>query len=78
MNMHDHGIASTLPCANWLTATCMFTALRELVAVVMGTSCLPSNPALRARLAFSARRLVEARYDWEQIGQRFVALVEEV
>lgn len=66
-----------MPCANWLTATCMFTALRELVAVVMGTSCLLSNPALRARLALSARRLVEARYDWAQIGQRFVRLVEE-
>jgi glycosyltransferase involved in cell wall biosynthesis len=38
---------------------------------------LLGDPALRTRLALNARRLVEERYDWEQIGQRFVALVEE-
>jgi glycosyltransferase involved in cell wall biosynthesis len=38
---------------------------------------LLGDPALRARLVASARRLVEARYDWAQIGQRFVRLVEE-
>jgi glycosyltransferase involved in cell wall biosynthesis len=38
---------------------------------------LLGDPALRARLVASARRLVEARYDWTQIGGRFVALVEE-
>lgn len=35
------------------------------------------NPDLRRRLAANARRLVEQRYDWDAIGQRFVALVEE-
>jgi glycosyltransferase involved in cell wall biosynthesis len=32
---------------------------------------------LRERLATNARRLVEQRYDWAGIGQRFVDLVEE-
>lgn len=32
---------------------------------------------LRHRLAANARRLAEQRYDWQQIGQKFVALVEE-
>ena len=32
---------------------------------------------LRRRLAANARHLVETRYDWQQIGQKFVALVEE-
>jgi len=36
------------------------------------------NPALRQRLATNARRLVEQRYDWSHIGQRFVELVEDV
>jgi glycosyltransferase involved in cell wall biosynthesis len=36
------------------------------------------DPALTQRLATNARRLVEQRYDWDQIGQRFVDLVEEV
>jgi glycosyltransferase involved in cell wall biosynthesis len=31
---------------------------------------------LRQRLATNARRLVEQRYDWAQIGKQFVALVE--
>jgi polysaccharide biosynthesis protein PslH len=34
------------------------------------------DAALRARLAANARRLVESRYDWEQIGRRFVELVK--
>lgn len=38
---------------------------------------LLSNPDLRHRLAANARRLVEQRYDWDAIGRRFVALVEE-
>jgi glycosyltransferase involved in cell wall biosynthesis len=32
---------------------------------------------LRGQLAANARRLVEQRYDWDAIGRRFVALVEE-
>jgi len=35
------------------------------------------DPALRQRLAYNARRLVEEWYDWGPIGQRFVRLVEE-
>ncbi len=35
------------------------------------------NTDLRHHLVSNARRLVETRYDWEQIGRRFVALVEE-
>jgi len=35
------------------------------------------DDGLRSRLARNARRLVEERYDWAQIGQRFVHLVEE-
>jgi glycosyltransferase involved in cell wall biosynthesis len=37
---------------------------------------LLGNAALRHDLAANARRLVEDRYDWEAIGQRFVDLVE--
>lgn len=33
---------------------------------------------LRRRLAANARKLVEERYDWEQIGRQFTSLVEEV
>jgi glycosyltransferase involved in cell wall biosynthesis len=33
---------------------------------------------LRGRLAANARRLVETRYDWSSISQRFVCLVEDV
>jgi len=36
------------------------------------------DPGLRQRLATNARRLVEQRYDWIQISQRFVDLVEDV
>lgn len=36
------------------------------------------DPVLRQRLVTNARRLVEQRYDWAQIGQRFVDLVEDV
>lgn len=34
------------------------------------------EPGLRARLATNARRLVEQRYDWLAIGQRFAGLLE--
>jgi glycosyltransferase involved in cell wall biosynthesis len=34
------------------------------------------DPARRGELAAAARRRVEERYDWEQIGQQFVSLVE--
>jgi glycosyltransferase involved in cell wall biosynthesis len=34
------------------------------------------DPALRTRLTANARRLVEQRYDWPAIGQRFVDLLE--
>ncbi len=37
---------------------------------------LLGNPALRRDLAANARRLVEKRYDWKAIGQRFADLVE--
>jgi glycosyltransferase involved in cell wall biosynthesis len=46
-------------------------------AFAAATLRLLGDPALRARLSVSARRLVEARYDWSAIGRRFVALVEE-
>jgi polysaccharide biosynthesis protein PslH len=35
------------------------------------------EPALRAALATNARRLVEEKYDWHQIGARFLGLVEQ-
>jgi len=35
------------------------------------------DPALRARLSVEGRRFVESRYDWRQIGGRFVGLCEE-
>ena len=38
---------------------------------------LLGNGDLRCRMALNARCLVESRYDWLQIGQKFVALVEE-
>jgi glycosyltransferase involved in cell wall biosynthesis len=41
------------------------------------TITLLREPDLRERLAANARRLVSARYDWEQLGRQFVALVEE-
>jgi glycosyltransferase involved in cell wall biosynthesis len=37
---------------------------------------LLSNPELREHLIVNARRLVERCYDWDQIGRRFVDLVE--
>jgi len=40
--------------------------------------CLLRKLALRQKLVTNARRLVEQRYDWTQIGQRFVDLVEDV
>jgi glycosyltransferase involved in cell wall biosynthesis len=39
---------------------------------------LLGNPDLSHQLTNNARRLVEQRYDWQQIGQRFTALVEDV
>lgn len=36
------------------------------------------DPSLRERLTANARRLVEQKYDWARIGQRFVSLVEDV
>ena len=39
---------------------------------------LLQDHALRQQLAENARRLVEERYDWSEIGQRFVDLVEDV
>lgn len=35
------------------------------------------NPQARQRLADNARRLVETDYDWQQIGQHFVTVIEE-
>ena len=40
------------------------------------TTVLLGDPILRGRLAANARRLVEEKYDWQQVGQRFVDLVE--
>ena len=34
------------------------------------------SPDLRARLAAGGRHLVEERYDWAVVGQRFLSLVE--
>jgi polysaccharide biosynthesis protein PslH len=45
-------------------------------AFAMHTVGLLGNPALRHDLATNARQLVEDRYDWATIGQRFVDLVE--
>lgn len=45
-------------------------------AFAAATLRLLREPALRARLAANARRLVEARYDWSHIGASFVDLVE--
>jgi glycosyltransferase involved in cell wall biosynthesis len=38
---------------------------------------LLANGAARAALAAHARRMVEAQFDWREIGARFVALVEQ-
>ncbi|MGC9025511.1 MAG: glycosyltransferase family 4 protein [Chloroflexia bacterium] len=38
---------------------------------------LLGDPLLRHRLAENARRLVEEKYDWRQIGRHFVTVVEE-
>ncbi len=35
-------------------------------------------PQLRERLATNGRQIVAEKYDWNQIGQRFNALVEQV
>lgn len=41
------------------------------------TVALLRDAGLRAALAEKARRLVQERYDWRQIGGRFVELVEQ-
>jgi glycosyltransferase involved in cell wall biosynthesis len=41
-------------------------------------ACLLRDPDLRDHLACNARQLVEERYDWQTIGQRFAGLVEAV
>ena len=46
-------------------------------AFAAATVRLLRDGPLRQRLAANARRLVEERYDWAAIGQRFVRLVEE-
>ncbi len=38
---------------------------------------LLSDDALRLRLSIKARKFVEDNYDWQQIGERFVTLVEQ-
>jgi glycosyltransferase involved in cell wall biosynthesis len=38
---------------------------------------LMRDPSLRQRITGNARRLVEERYDWAKIGERFVGLVED-
>ena len=43
----------------------------------MATLQLLSKPELRATLSDNARRLVVENYDWQQIGERFVQLVEQ-
>ncbi len=43
-----------------------------------GTRRLLEDASLRRRLAANARELVERHYDWNEIGQRFVDLVESV
>lgn len=45
-------------------------------AFAAATLRLLREPALRARLAANARRLVEERYDWSHIGASFVELVD--
>ncbi len=42
------------------------------------TLALLRDPALGRRLSAQARQLVEQRYDWSFIGQRFLKLVEDV
>ena len=39
---------------------------------------LAQDLALRERLAANARRLIEERYDWRQVGEGFVSLVQDV
>lgn len=38
---------------------------------------LTADPAMRLRLITNARRLVESRYDWTQIGADFTRLIED-
>jgi polysaccharide biosynthesis protein PslH len=46
------------------------------VEFVAKTQAVLHDSALRERLISQARQLVEQRYDWRTIGQRFVTLVE--
>lgn len=39
---------------------------------------LLKDEGLQKKLAMAARKLVEERYDWEIIGQRFTALIEQI
>jgi glycosyltransferase involved in cell wall biosynthesis len=50
----------------------------EPAAFAAEVARLLQDSALRARLATNARHLVEERYDWGQIGEAFVTLVEDV
>ncbi len=43
-----------------------------------GVTGLLWTPALRMRLAANARRLVERRYDWMQIGTTFTEIIEDL
>jgi len=45
-------------------------------AFASATRSLLQDAGLRDRLVTNARRLVEERYDWREIGGRFVSLVE--
>jgi len=42
------------------------------------TVCLLQDPTLRQQLSINARQLVEQHYDWAQIGQQFLRLVEQI
>lgn len=47
-------------------------------AFAVATTRLLNQPALRAHLAASGRRLVQERYDWSAIGLRFEQLVSAI
>jgi glycosyltransferase involved in cell wall biosynthesis len=50
----------------------------DAAAFAAHVGALLADHALRARMAQSARRLIEERYDWRVIGPRFAALVDAV
>ncbi|HTP07091.1 MAG TPA: glycosyltransferase family 4 protein [Anaerolineae bacterium] len=50
----------------------------DAVSFAECTVSVMRDPELRRRLASNARRLVEERYDWQKIGQRFAGLIEDV